>query len=413
MATAKQTNARNTFYPPNDLDAEFVKWIGEFGDPTAAPILLKALDAMPGPWQYQSVVEALGKIGDERALKPLVDSLKGSVDRGSRKAVINAIAGVTSSNTVPALLGIMTNYTDSAGDVVEAMSRLRGSQATEQLRDILNHSTGRAREAAAQALGMSGDPAALPVLLEAIDSNDDEARKAAAEALGMIADPKAIPALITALKDSSSDVRQEAAWALGRIGDPVGAPALIAALQDAEFAVRFAAAFALASIQDASAIVPLQPLLKDKERRVQIAAACSLAFHNSDAGFETLKSNLRSRSEDWHRFAAIVGLLRLNTPAAREALEQAPADLKYPQLQQLREVGLKDGPAPALMSLLREGTDEQRHYAARVLPFFCDPATVAPLREAANDASAEVRTAARVGAVQVERQLAARHTSAP
>jgi HEAT repeat protein len=253
---------------------------------------------------------------------------------------------------------------------------------------------------------MSGDVEALPVLLEAIDSSDDETRKAAAQALGMIADPRAVPALLTALKDNN--VAQEAAWSLGYIADPAGAPGLITALNYGDFGTRFAAAFALAGIQDATAVEPLKVLLKDKERRVQIAAACSLAFHSSDAGFDTLKTSLRSRSEDWYRFAAIVGLLRLNTPAAREVLAAAPPDPKFPQLQQLREAGLRDGATSALLTLLREGTDDQRHYAARVLPFFRDPVTVEPLRVAADDTNAEVRSAARVAAVQIERYATAK-----
>lgn len=399
--------------PPPEFDQQFVEELGRWQEPMVVPLLVEALALNQQSWERQTIITALGEIGDERALPGLVDSLTQSRDKWDRSQTITAISQIKGTNTLPALIGILTNHTENAAEVVSAISGLPGETATAQLREMFQHSTGRVREAVAHALGMSGHAEALPVLLEAIDRGDDEARKAAAEALGMIADPQAVPALLIALKDSVSEVRQEAAWALGYIADPAGTPGLLAALKDSEFSVRFAAAFALAGIQDPAAVEPLKALLPDKERRVQIAAACSLTFHGSDAGFEKLETSLRSRSEDWHRFAAIVGLLRLNTPEAREALEQAPADLKYPQLQRLREVGLKDGPAPALMSLLREGTDEQRHYAARVLPFFRDPATVAPLRDAANDASAEVRTAARVGAVQIERQLAARHTNAP
>jgi HEAT repeat protein len=229
----------------------------------------------------------------------------------------------------------------------------------------------------------------------------------------MIADPRAVPALLVALKDSSPEVRQEAAWSLGYIADSAGTPGLISVLNDPEFGVRFAATFALAGIQDPVAVEPLKLLLVDKERRVQIAAACSLCFHDSNAGFEILKSNLRSRNEDWHRFAAIVGLLRLNSDQAREFLAEAPADSKYPKLQTLSRKGLEEGPAPALVGLLQDGNDEQRHYAARVLPYFRDPETLPALREAGNDASTEVRSASRVAAVQIERQLAARQTNAP
>lgn len=409
-ATTQQYSGRSHL---DHLDSVFIEALGEFGDATIAPYMIRLLALCQQDWERRSVVTALGQIGDPRALDALVAALKRSRDKWSRSEIITAISQIRGTNTLPALIGILTNYTENASDVVSAISRLSGETATAQLREMFQHSTGRVREAVAHALGMSGYAEALPVLLEAIDSGDDEARQAAAQALGMIADPQAVPVLLTALKDSSSEVRQEAAWALGYVGDPAGAPGLIAALGDADFSVRFTAAFALAGIQDPSAVEPLTGLLADKERRVQIAAACSLTFHSSDAGFDALRTSLRSRSEDWHRFAAIVGLLRLNTPVAREVLARAPAEPKFPYLQQLREAGLADGASPALLTLLREGTDDQRHYAARVLPYFRDATTVAPLREAAHDPSAEVRSAARVAAVQIERQLAARQTSAP
>lgn len=389
------------------FDSQFVEELGKFREPTFVPLLLEALE-LSQQWDRDTIINALAEIGDERALAPMVETLKQSRDTWDRSQTITAISKINGTNTLPALIGILTNYTENAADVVSAISRLPGGSATPQLREMFQGSTGRVREAIAHALGMSGHAEALPVLLEAINNGNDEARKAAAQALGMIADPRSVPALLAALKDSVSDVRQEAAWALGYIADPAGTPGLLAALKDSDFSVRFAAAFALAGIQDTAAVEPLKALLPDKERRVQLAAACSLTFHGSDAGFEKLETSLRSRSEDWHRFAAIVGLLRLNTSAARAALAQAPQDAKFPQLQKFRETGLNEGATPALLNLLRDGTDDQRHYAARVLPYFRDPTTVVPLRVATHDVSSEVRSAARVAAVQIERYAAAK-----
>ncbi len=404
-----ETNVETVVYTiaPQRFDAQFVEELGKFQDPAFVPLLLEALELCQ-QWERDTIINALAGIGDERALKPMVATLNKSRDKWERSQTITAISKISGTNTLPALIGILTNYPENATDVVSAISRLSGESATAQLRELFHQSTGRVREAIAHSLGMSGHAEALPVLLEAIDSGDDEARKAAAQALGMIADPRAVPALLTALKDSTSDVRQEAAWALGYIADPAGTAGLIAALKDAEFSVRFAAAFALAGIQDPAAVEPLKALLPDKERRVQIAAACSLTFHASDAGFEKLRASLRSRSEDWHRFAAIVGLLRLNTPAARDALGAAPAEVKQRNLQTFREMGLDDGAVGALIWLLQNGDDDERHYAARVLPFFRDPATVGPLRAATHDQSSEVRSAARVAAVQIERYTTAK-----
>jgi epoxyqueuosine reductase len=72
---------------------------------------------------------------------------------------------------------------------------------------------------AAIALGNYGDPCHVPVLIEALETQDDEfVRGAAAWALGKIATPNAQAALEKFLKqDSSESVRSEIHGALDRI----------------------------------------------------------------------------------------------------------------------------------------------------------------------------------------------------
>jgi HEAT repeat protein len=388
--------------PYSTIDNSYIESLGELADPSAISILVKVLPTDRSFSLGTPAVEALGKIGDERALKPLLNYFSAASNHGDEASVITAIARLPGSNTVPALVGILTNHAEHTSDVIEALATIRGEPAMSQWRGLLRNATGRAREAAALALGLSGDAEALPVLMTAIDSTDDEERKAAAQALGMVADARAVPALVKAMKSSSEEVRRETAWSLGYVGDPRGVSSLLAGLSDEDFGVRFAAAIALAGIQSRTAVPKLEALLNDKERRVRIAAAFSLCFHDSEAGLDQLKNSLRSRSEDWHRFAAIVGLLRLHNPAALAALQQAPIDAQTP-LKRLLEDGLKEGPAQALTVLLRSDNRDYRHYAARVLPFFHDPATLPALRRATNDPSSEVRSAARVAVVQIRR----------
>lgn len=79
------------------------------------------------------------------------------------------------------------------------------------------------REAAARALGLAGDPGAVPALIRRLDEDPDEdVRKAAAHALGALKATAAVPFLLARILDQTEThwVTAEAVEALGEIGDP-------------------------------------------------------------------------------------------------------------------------------------------------------------------------------------------------
>ncbi len=368
QAATNQTSSRS--YANHDIDTELVQALGKLQDARGVPVLLDALTTKADEWTLQEVIEALGGIRDRSA--------------------------------VPALMAKLTAGGKLAPHAANALGEIGGTEVFESLLAFVSEPTGDRRLHAANALGKSGHSAALPVLREGLaNSNDEQIRKHAAEALGLIGDPQAIPELINALGANESDIAQEAAWALGHIGDKKGAAPLVGVLKHKEFGVRFSAAFALAGIQDPATIPALREALQDKEERMQLAAACSLAFHGSAEGYDTLGRNLKSR-ESWQRFAAVVGLFRLGTP---EALALIKTKMEDPDVSVrfLVNTGLKQGAPAALTELLRTGTDDFRHYAARMLPFFRDPSAIPALLTASTDAKAEVRNAARIAAVHLEK----------
>ena len=75
------------------------------------------------------------------------------------------------------------------------------------------------RRAAIQALGKLGDRSAVSALIDKLEDEDNETRSEAVKALGEIGDPAAAPALQTALKDSSYGVYTAAQRALEQIGE--------------------------------------------------------------------------------------------------------------------------------------------------------------------------------------------------
>ncbi len=87
------------------------------------------------------------------------------------------------------------------------------------------------RDAAADALGLIGDRAAVPALIDALYDEDIDVRFAAAEALGLLADARAIVDLIYLLDNADIPLAMMAALALHKIGTPE-ALAAIQHLQD-------------------------------------------------------------------------------------------------------------------------------------------------------------------------------------
>lgn len=127
---------------------------------------------------------------------------------------------------------------------------------TEALIASLGVSDADIREHAASALGKSGDPRAVPALIDVLDDRDASVREHAASALGRLGDPSAVQPLANVLSsDPEPRVREHAASALGKLGPNDDAyDALVEAYEsDADVRVRAHAAFGLGLLGDTRA----------------------------------------------------------------------------------------------------------------------------------------------------------------
>ena len=249
--------------------------------------LIKALGYKKDWIVRHTAAEALGRIGDARAVKPLSVALKD---------------------------------TYIGHDAAEALGRIGDARAVKPLSAALNDTDSLVRRAAAEALGRIGDARAVEPLSAALKDTDNGVRYHAAEALGQIGDPRAVEPLSAALKDTDSGVRYRAVEALDRLGwQPdrsevgaaywaakhawdncvrIGAPAvepLSAVLGDEEWSVRQAAAGALGRIADACAVEPLVAALRDADGRVRQAAAEALGQIGDARAVESLIATLNDQ----------------------------------------------------------------------------------------------------------------------
>jgi hypothetical protein len=169
--------------------------------------------------------------------------------------VVEATAVVTAATAEDAaLMRILTEGTRKSktweGDLVSerarwALSRARGGELLQPLREALADRDWRVRAYAAWSLAQVGDRASVPRLTELLDDPNWRMRAMAAFALHAAADPRSAEAMLSARSDQAWQVRIEVAAYLGALHDPRYYPILKKMSADRHVAVRSAAEEAL------------------------------------------------------------------------------------------------------------------------------------------------------------------------
>ena len=257
------------------------------------PRLLKRLSGRQDPRFRWRTAEVLGRIGDGRAVDPLIEALQDD-DSGVREAAATALAKIGDPKAVQPLtealedeepavqiraaLGLADfpdpdatrvaaltqlferSMPEAVAEAEAAKAELEGTaeeeepaagEAEEEEEGPPPDTRFEVREAIVRALGrMAADipEEALPTVNAALDDPDphETVRIAACEALGQLGRAESAPLLIPRLSDMSAGVATAAAWALAQIDDPSATEALErAAGPDRAYWVRQAATEAL------------------------------------------------------------------------------------------------------------------------------------------------------------------------
>jgi len=244
--------------------------VGMSSDPRARPWLLRALDDRAFLVR-SAAMRALALRRDKAAAPALIARIAG-VDADTRLSAIQALGKIGDCRAVRPLLLLLTTRqcNDSSFDaqselqaVVFALGELGDGAAAGPLRRILKDAIPSAcRCHAAWALGKLHNRASVDMLialvrqpstdLTAQDLMQWDLRACAADALGEIGDTAATQALIAALEDPKNRSPQAAINALGRLKDRRAANVLAKFLDDKQKSVREAAGAALAAIADKS-----------------------------------------------------------------------------------------------------------------------------------------------------------------
>jgi HEAT repeat protein len=185
---------------------------------------------------------ALEAIGDVRAVEPLIEALR-DPQRDVRRFAVAALAKFADPRSILPLVGALTDPEDldTRGHAVSALQKI-------------------------------GEPA-RPHVLPLLESSDKAHRLVAAAVLGRYGGEESFLILVQALKEPRPWFVSLATWALATTGDPRAVDVLIEVLDtdSREYAWR-AAAYWLGEIGDARALRPLTERFDDPDKWVRNTA---------------------------------------------------------------------------------------------------------------------------------------------
>jgi len=227
----------------DDTYTDVIYALGQIGDVKTVDFLIKYLKTGLHRWPQggdeirASSAQALGAIGDDRAIQPLLDAISDEVDE-VREAVTEAIGSFGEKAVGPLVKlldkGVITSmpkkdfketsdyeWADIRRNTIESIAYTNYKGAVEPLIKILKD------DGPFTVYNPKGKKLR-------VCENDWEGRAIAAKRLGEIGDKRALEPLREALKLTDNDIRLEAACSLGLMDDPNGIKILITEYKAAE-----------------------------------------------------------------------------------------------------------------------------------------------------------------------------------
>ncbi len=373
-AFRKELHARSEHVRDRACDA-----LGYLRDEQAVDDLVGVLQG-GGFGLHLSAALALGRIGSEEALDPLLDAMvegdhEAAIALGRMRSpaavtkLISALSKCKKDRIVgPAAAFALGDLEDASAlgtledaflegepltsaAAAQAISRINRAEGVQLLRDTLSGNDSRRWVQAAHALESLSEAVAPEALHQAASGGPSEVRAQAIEALGILRCQDASDKFRQALGDCDRGVRLAGAIALARLGSPeaaevlvrfigwmsvtetfdaiqalssLGTPGVVALvarlLDDARQVTRATAAQVLARIASAATVKPLMHALGDKDQFVRSVAATGLGRCQAWCAVPRLVRLLRGlrRASPLHA-RLLVALWRISEAAGGDA----------------------------------------------------------------------------------------------
>ena len=208
----------------NDKDPrvveEAVRGLGRLQVKAAVPALQELSRGLTPGDLTQAVIEALGEIGDQRAVSTLEQAVKSgdrfveveaayALVRLGRKEMLVKLSDSLKSDPGAGKAGLLAAY---------YLAKLDRSAGLDHLVGLMKRTDGGYAALAAEALGKSENPRAALPLVEASESEDSTLRLSVARSLGRLGGARALSALKKLRDDPNPGVRHAALSSLAELG---------------------------------------------------------------------------------------------------------------------------------------------------------------------------------------------------
>jgi len=236
----------------------------------------------------EAVVKTLVSLNGKVVVWRLMDHLAEESDGQVRKSLTEVLIR-QGTTAMPVLLEyIQDGRWFVVRNAVAILGEIRREEATEALKNALQHRDGRVRRETIRALTKIGGNNAIGILLRTVSGDDPEMRQQALLSLGAMKVTAAVPTLVKLVVNMPNtpktlNTKKEALKALGEIGSSDATADLIEILHKRTFwrrrltdEVRASTAQALAAIGDNAAIAALKQALDDKNEAVSRIAGRAL-----------------------------------------------------------------------------------------------------------------------------------------
>jgi HEAT repeat protein len=353
--------------------------------------------------------QALGKIGDKRAVQPLMDHVQ-DMDLDVALDSIEALGLLGDPAALPLLTeGFnLADVPDIKINAAAAMGCLGGENIVDEmikaLRIDLDMTDDTGWDAswdinhiAVESLGRIGDARAIAPLTSMLD--DDTVVEDEGNILRALAGcgEDGISVVTSRLHEhNSARARRRSAMALSDSTSALARDALAEALLDDDGDVRIYAARTLAGFNDNAYLLPLLMLLKDQNEEVRREAVQLVTGFSGDRAVERLLLLLEDEDTSVRIAAArALGEQQINDAAGPliDLLQHQDMKLRQTVVEALGEIGDEHARAGLLAVLASETEDELvRSVVPAALVRMADDNVIAALRDAVGDDSHVVRS---------------------
>ncbi|NQT36501.1 MAG: HEAT repeat domain-containing protein, partial [Planctomycetes bacterium] len=355
--------------------------LGDIGGDGAVQVLLDALSKNEGV-NDEAIIEALGRTKSPLAYEKLISMLR--PPPGGDVVEDRALA---------------RRLRDAREEAAKALGKLGDARAVDPLLDLAREETGYLRADAIEALCRIEDVRALIGLIEARSQQDFSSYYSMhiARVIDRTSDPAVFDAMLVLLTDRDFFMRKAATHALGRIKDPRAEEPLAQRIGHEDDLTAYAAAIALYGMNPE---LTVRKLAEVAPRHPELAKELLMAIQTPEAvlalltALEALEAKLTAG-----RMGDLLPRDPIENPAAIAALVAAVGDdsrsVNHRRMT-LRLLAQAKAPkaVDAILPLLRHEEARIRADAARALGQLADPRAVEPLVAALNDDQPEVQVAA-------------------